>query len=260
MKIIEQTDRILHITDQNRQCLWGLLFATPFLLLGLGVILLTAKVITLECQRSASSQIRCQRSVAGILGTEKEQIPGFVTSAKTVKTSGKGAVINTTKGAIELAPYRAFVTDRVDKTVDRLNTFIKDPQQTQISIEQDDRWANSLWSINFLIGGIAIACGALAIPLRLSCRFDLNSGEAIVDKKYLLYGDRQTKLSLATIDRSLLKQLPFYINGKPIHNIHLILRDGKKVSLSVPSWNLSQYREVVDIIDRFLLVSNKKTT
>jgi hypothetical protein len=252
MKIIEQTDRILHIADQNHQCLWGLLFATPFLLLGLGSIVLTAKVITLECQRDVSSQIVCQRSIAGIFGTEEAQIPGFVRSVKTVKTSGKGAVLSTTKGEIELAPYRAFATDRVNKTVDRLNAFIADPQQTKISIEQDDRWANSLWSINFLIGGMAIAFGALAIPLRMSCRFDRYSGDATIDKKYLLYGDRQAKLPLATIDRSLVSTLPFNLNHRSVYSIHLISKAGEKNSLSVPTQNLSQYREIVDRIDAFL--------
>jgi hypothetical protein len=252
MEIIEKTDRALHIIDQNRQCLWGLLFATPFLLLGLGSIVLTAKVITLECQRSASSQVECERSIAGILGTEKDRIPGFLKSAKTVKTSGTGAVLSTTKGEIELAPYRAFVTDRVNKTVDRLNIFIKDIQQPKISIEQDDRWANSLWSINFSIGGMAIALVALAIPLRMSCRFDRNSGEAIVDKKYLLYGDRQTKLTLTTIDRSLVKKLPFHINNKSVYIIHLIPSVEKKVSLSVPSPDLSHYQEIVDLINSYI--------
>jgi hypothetical protein len=252
MKIIEQTDRILHIADQNNQCLWGLLFATPFLSIGLGSIVLTAKVITLECQRDVSTQIVCQRSIAGIFGTEKEQISGFVKSAKTVKTSGKGAVLSTTKGEIELAPYRAFATDRVNKTVDRLNAFITDPQQTKISIEQDDRWANSLWSINFLIGGMAIAFGALAIPLRMSCRFDRNNGEAILSKKYLLYGDRQTKLSIATIERLEIARLPFNINGRSLYNIHLVPHTGKKVSLSVPSQNLSQYQDIVRVTDDFL--------
>ncbi|PSB55570.1 hypothetical protein [Chamaesiphon polymorphus] len=252
MEIIEKTDRVLHITDKNRQCLWGLLLVTPFFLIGLKLLGLTASIITLECQRSASSQIECQLSVTGISGTKKEQIPGFVTSAKTVKTSGKGVVFTTTKGEIELAPYRAFVTDRTDKTVDRLNAFIKNPQQPTISIEQDDRWANSLFIVNFLAAGMAVVFGALAIPLRMSCRLDRNSGEAIVDKKYLLYGDRQTKIPLATIDRSLVKKLPFHVNSKSVYNIHLIPSVGKKVSLSVPSSDLSHYQEIVDLIKDFL--------
>ncbi|PSB58515.1 hypothetical protein C7B77_04390 [Chamaesiphon polymorphus CCALA 037] len=252
MEIKEKTDRVLHITDRNRQCLWGLLFATPFLLLGLGTIALTAKVITLECERDPSSQIECQRSVVGILGTERDRIPGKLKSATTVKTSGKGAVLRTTEGAIELAPYRAFVTDRVNKTVDRLNAFIKDPRQTKISIEQDDRWANSLWYINFLVGGLAVAIGALAIPLRMSCRFDRGSGDVTLDKKYLVYGDRQTKLPLSTIDRSQVGKLPFSIDRKSVYTIHLIPKDCKKISLSVPSQDRSQYQGIVDAIDEFI--------
>jgi hypothetical protein len=256
VEIIEQTDRTLHIADQNRQCLWGLLFATPFLLLSLGSIAITAKVITLECQRDVSSQIECQRSIAGIFGTEKGRISGKLISAKTVKTSGKGAVLSTTKGEIELATYRSFVTDRVNKTVDRLNAFVADPQQTKISIEQDDRWANSLWYINFLIGGMAIAFGALAIPLRMSCRFDRNSGKAIINKKYLVYGDRQTKLSIATIERLEIARLPFNINGRSLYNIHLVPHTGKKISLSVPSQNLPQYQDIVRVTDDFLKLSH----
>lgn len=254
MKIIEQTDQVLQITDQNRQCLWGLLFASPFILIGLGSISLTAKVITLECQRNSSNQIECQRSITGIFGTEKDRIPGNLISAKSVKTSGKGAILSTTKGEVKLALYRAFMTDRVNRTVDQLNAFIKDSQQTKISIQQDDRWANSLWSINFLFAGMAIAFCSLAIPLRMSCRFDRNSGEAILDKKYLLYGDQQVKLHLATIDRSLVDKLPFNINNQSVYSIQLIPKTGKKVSLSVPSQNLSQYQEIVDVINNFCLV------
>jgi hypothetical protein len=248
MQIIEKTDRTLHITDQNRQCLWGLLLAVPFLAR-------TAKVITLECQRNGSNQIECQRNVTGILGTETDRIPGKLISAKIFKTSGKDAVLSTTKGEIELVPYSAFGTDRVNKTVDRLNAFIKDPQQSKISIEQDDRWENSIWGINFLAGGMAISYGALAIPLRMSCRLDRDRGEAILDKKYLLYGDRQIKIPLATIDRSLVARLPFYLNHKPVHYINLIPKLGKKVSFSVPSHDLQQYHQIVNIINNFLEAS-----
>ncbi|WP_041547453.1 hypothetical protein [Chamaesiphon minutus] len=152
------------------------------------------------------------------------------------------------------------MTERVDKTVDRLNAFIKDIQQPKISIEQDERWANSLFIINFLAAGMAVVFGALAIPLRMSCRFDRNIGEAIVDNKYLLYGDRQTKLPLATIvrvasrteNRSQVGKLPFYINNKSVYSIHFILNTGKKVSLSVPSQNQTQYQEITDKINNFL--------
>ncbi|PSB03482.1 hypothetical protein [Merismopedia glauca] len=252
MKIIEHNDRSLHIADRNRQCLWGLLFATPFIAISLGVTVLTAKLITLECQRLESRQIECQRTVTGIFGAEKDRIPGNLKTATTIKTSGIGVVLETTKGRVELAPYRAFVTDRIDKTVDRLNAFIKNPQQATISVEQDDRWANYLGSVNFFIGGMAIAFGALAIPVGMSCKLDRNSGEVIIAKKYWLYGDRQMVLPLSKIDRALVRELPFSLNRKSVYNIHLVPSAGKKVSLSVPSQNLSQYQEIVDVTNDFL--------
>lgn len=252
MKIQENTERVLHITDKNRKCIWGLLFATPFLSVGVAAIVLTAKVITLDCQRMPSSQIECQRSIAGILGTETERISGTLKSAAVSKKNGKGAVLRTTEGWIRLAPYPAFVTDRLNNTVDRLNAFIKDPQQTKISIEQDDRWANLPWSLNFVAAGAAISFVSLAIPLRMSCRFDRNNGEATIDKKYLVYGNRQTKLPLSAVERSQMGESLFKINHKSVYTIHLIPTNRPKISLSVPSQKLSQYEEVVDAINKFV--------
>lgn len=256
-----QSDRSLHVSDRNLQSLWGLLFATPFIAIGLGSIALTAKVITLECQRLESRQIECKRTVTGILGAETDNIPGNLKTVKKVRTSGRGVVLGTTEGEIELAPYRAFVKNRrsrtdapsrVDRTVDRLNAFLKDPKQAKISIEQDDRWANAFFSLNFLIGGGAIALIALAIPKQMSCKLDRNTEEAIVAKKYWLYGDRQMILPLSTIEGASLGKAPYRLNSKTVYNIYLLQSGGKKVSLSVPSHNLPHYQKIVDVTNDFL--------
>jgi hypothetical protein len=252
MEIIEQSDRSLHVSDRNRQALWGSLFAIPFIAIGLGSIALTAKVVTLECQRLESQQIECQRTVTGIFGAETDRIPGKLKTVKKVKTSGRGVILGTTEGEVELAPYRAFVTSRVDPTVNRLNAFIKDPKQAKISVHQDDRWANSLWSINFLIGGGAIALVSLSIPKQMSCQFDRFSGEAILVKKYWLYGDRQEVIPLSAIEGTSVGKLPYRINNRSVYSIRLIQSGGKKVSFSVPSGNLANYQKIVDVTNDFL--------
>jgi hypothetical protein len=192
MKIVEHTDQSLQIADQNRQCLWGLLFATPFLLTGLGLALATAKIVTLECQ------ITCQRTVTGILDTTTDRIPGQLQTATVVKAGGTGVVLGTTTGKVEMAPYRVLVTNKHQETADRLNAFLKDPQQATIRIEQDDRLGNALFFGNFLLGSLSIAILSLSIPLKMSCRFDRFNDQVTITKKYL-YGERQTILPLSTI-------------------------------------------------------------
>ncbi len=251
MKVITSTDRLLEIVDRNHQYLWGLLLAIPFLTIGCIVGAATVKVTTLACQRELD-RLECQRSISGILGTEKDRIPGRLQSIATVKTSGVGIILGTTTGKVELAPYRTFVTSQHFENAARIEAFIKDPKQTTIRIEQDDRWLNILWSGNFIIGGLTIGLFALAIPIYISCTLDRDCDRVTLNKKYLLYGNRQTVLPLSTIEQAKLKELIWVRNREPVYNIELISIGAKKVSLSVPSTNLSHYQQIVDAIEHFL--------
>jgi hypothetical protein len=254
MKIIEQTDQHLLITDQNYKFRWGLLFATPFLLIGLVSLATVVKVVKLECQRTTGQQVTCQRNITGLLGTIKDQIPGDIKTATVVKNSGVGVVLETTTGKSELAPYRTLVTSQHDRTVDRLNSFLQDSQQATIQVEQDDRWINLLWSGNFLLGGLGAALLALAIPMQMSCRFDRSQNQVVLNKKYWLYGDRQQLLALPEIQEAQVRslQLALSINRQSMYGLQLVTNAAQKISFSVPSPNLSDYQEVASAINQFL--------
>ncbi|PSB54890.1 hypothetical protein [Chamaesiphon polymorphus] len=262
MKIVEHTDRYLEIANHNRRCLWGLLFATPFIVAGSIATAFTVKTTVLTCQRDPGDRINCQRTISGILGTEKELILGHLKSVKTVTTSATGVVLETSGGDVPLAPYKAFVTDSQYRTADRLNAFIKNPQQAKISVEQDDRWINFLWSGNFIIGGVVSGLYALKIPLQMSCKFqqDLDClatrfrERVTIDKKYLLGGDRETVLPLSTIKQAQVRELLFSMSGdrQPLYTIDLVTTDAKKVSLSVSSKDSIECQRLVNIIDRLV--------
>jgi hypothetical protein len=254
MKIIEQTDQYLHITDQNHKFRWGLLFATPFALIGLVSMATIVKVVNLECQRTTGQQITCQRTISGILGVEKDQIPGYLQTATVVKTSGVGVVLDTTMGKRELAPYRTLTTSRHDRTVNHINSFLQNSQQATIRVEQDDRWINLLWSGNFLLGGLGAALLALAIPMQMSCQFDRSNNQVVLNKKYWLYGDRQQLIALSEIQEAQVKslQLALSINRQSMYGLQLVTKAAQKISFSVPSPNLSNYQEVTKAINQFL--------
>lgn len=254
MKVVKDTDRYLELVSQNSRCLWGLLFAIPFITVGLVATAATVKVTTLECQRTGGNQIDCQRTIVGILSTEKDRIPGQLQTVTTVKTSGTGVVLRTSTGEVNLAPYRAIVTDSQDRTTDRLNAFLRDPQQATVRVEQDDRWTNFLWDGNFIIGGVISALFSLAIPVQMRCKFERDIDRITIDKKYLLYGDRQLILPLSTVKNALVRELLFSISWdrQPLYTIDLMPIAVKKVSLSVSSQNLSEYQQIVNKIDRFV--------
>jgi hypothetical protein len=254
MKIIEQTNQFLHITNQNHKFRWGLLFATPFTLIGLVSLVTVVKVVNLECQRTTEQQVTCQRTISGIWGTEKDQIPGYLQTATVVKNSGVGVVLETTTGKSRLAPYHTLVTSQHTQTVDHINAFLQDPQQATIRVEQDDRWISLLWSGNFLLGGLGAALLALAIPMEMSCRFDQSNNQVILDKKYYLYGNHQQLLSLSEIQEAQVRslQLALSINRKSVYGLQLVTTNTAKISFSVPSQNLSNYQEIAQAINQFL--------
>ncbi|NJR32414.1 MAG: hypothetical protein HC778_05765 [Chamaesiphon sp. CSU_1_12] len=252
MKIVDKTNIFLEVLDQNHKYLWGLLLAIPLTAIGLGLMAGTAKVTMLECQRSTVGSIGCQRTITGILGEEEDGLPGELRSAKVTKTSGTGIVLDTTKGDVELAPYRTFVNGEHDRNAARVNAFLKDKQQNTLSVEQDDRLINSLWSGSMLIGGLTIGLLAMAIPVRVSCKLDRLRDRAIVDKQYLLLGNRQTVLTLSAIERAEVKESIFVRNRQPVYKIDLVSANAKNVSLSIPSQNLAEYEQIVEEIDRFV--------
>lgn len=255
MKIVESTDRYLELTNQNRRCLEILPFAVPFIIVGLVIIAGTVQTTTLECQRTKGNQIGCQRTTTGILGAVKDSIPGELRSVKTVTTKRAGIILGTTTGEVELTPYRASVTSSQEPIAERLNAFLNNPQQVTIRVEQDDRWIDLLESSYFLIWGAAIALYALAIPTRMSCQLDRDADRVTIDKKYLLYGHRQTILPLPTIKQAQVKELLYSIMSggrQPLYTIDLIPFDAKKVSLSVSIESLTKCQHLVDKIDRFL--------
>jgi hypothetical protein len=254
MKVIEHTAQSLELANQNRQCLWGLLFAIPFLAIGLGMAFGTAKTVTMECQRTDSAQITCQRTVIGILGTTTDRIPGQLQTATVVKAGGTGVVLGTTSGKVELAPYHVMVTNKHQETVDRLNKFFKDPQQATVRVEQDDRLGNSLFIGNFLLASLGIVIVSLGIPLKMSCRFDRPNNQVTITKKYCLYGERQTVLPLLTIQQAQVGRWFLYlsVNKRNAYGLKLIQINGQKVFLAVPSQNLELYQEIADIINIFL--------
>jgi hypothetical protein len=252
VKIVDKTNIFLEVLDQNHKYLWGLLLAIPFTAIGLGLMAGTAKVTTLECQRLTVNSIGCQRTITGVLGEEEDGIPGELQSVKVAKDSGIGIVLVTTKGDVELAPYRTFVNGEHERNADRVNAFLKQPRQNTLSVEQDDRLINSLGSGSLLIGGLTIGLFAMAIPVRMSCKLDRLRDRAIVDKQYLLVGNRQTVLTLSAIERAQVKESLFGRNHQPVYKIDLVSANAKHVSLSIPSKNLAEYEQIVEEIDRFI--------
>ncbi|PZV09082.1 MAG: hypothetical protein DCF22_19130 [Leptolyngbya sp.] len=252
MNIIQQTSTQLTFKNSNRQWLWGALFAVPFVTVGLGITLFSATVTTLECQRTKPSQINCQRTIIGLLGTETTPIPGQVTGASVVTASGVGVVLSTSKGSMPLTKHREFVLDQQRYIASNINAFIHEAQQPSFKIQQDDRWQGWLTGANFFMPGLAIIGVSLAIPIYVLCDFDKSSGLLTLEKRYRLFNTEAIdQYKLADTQQAQISQLPIS-NRPPIYAVTLTLISTKPISLSPPTRDRQECQTMVNTINRFL--------
>ncbi|MBM0740583.1 hypothetical protein JOY44_02950 [Phormidium sp. CLA17] len=252
MNIIQHTSTQLTVENSNRQWLWGVLFSIPFVALGLGLTAFTSNVTTLRCQRTKSAQLSCQRIVTGLLGTEITLIPGQVMKAGVVTANGVGVVLSTSKGQMELAKHRLMVREEQRDIANRINAFIRNSQQQNFKIQQDDRWAGLITGANFFIPGMAIIGVALAIPMYVLCNFDQSSGQLTVEKRYRLFNTKvMNQYKLIDAQHAEVKRLPIS-NRSPIYLVRLMLISTKSIALSPPTRDRQECETLANTINTFL--------
>lgn len=259
MNIIQQTSTQLTFENSNRQWLWGILLGIPFVAVGLGSTMFSANVTTLECQRTKPAQINCQRTITGLLGTETTLIPGQLTGAKVVTASGLGVVLSTsiksmalTKNSMELTNHRAFVRDKQREIASNINAFVQDAQQTNFTIQQDDRWQGWLTGAKFFVLGIAVIYISLTIPVYVLCDFDKSSGQLTLEKRYRLFNTKAIhQYKLIDAQQAQVRQLPLS-NRPPIYTVRLTLISTKPIALSPPTRDRQECQTMVNAINRFL--------
>lgn len=134
-------------------------------------------------------------------------------------------------------------------------------EHTDRHMELANQNRRCLWGLLFaapfaISGAIATAftVKVTALTSQRTISGILGTERVTIDKKYLLYGDRQTVLPLSTIQQAEVRELLFSISSdrQPLYTIDLVTTDAKKVSLSVSSPNLTECQRLVNIIDRFV--------
>jgi hypothetical protein len=259
MNVVELTGQSLHLADQNRKCLQGLLLNILWLVAVFGSCFSSAKTVTLECQRNDSTQITCQRTITGISGSTTDRIPGQLQKATYNKADGLGVLLATTTGKMELVPHDIKFMNKQKETADRLNNFLKDPQQATIRVEQNNNLLLNHPFVPFmLLAYLGNFSYFLAIPLKVSCKFDRFSDKVTITKKYL-YGERQTIWPLSTTQQAQIHQCLLYINHRANYQIELIQLNGKTISFAFPSHDLEQYKAIVNTTNDFLKSSTSKS-
>ena len=257
MNIIEQTLTKLKFQGHNQQWLWGVLFGSPFVAIGFGIAIVMANVTTLECQRNKSTQMTCQQTIVGLSGTQTTLIPGQVTRAYVKTAHGAGVVLDTSNiGEVELVKYRVIVREKHSQIADEINTFIHNPQQPKLKIQEDDRWEGFFEGVVFFLPGIGFILQCLTIPMQVLCDFDKISEKMRLEKRYKLFGTFTTQKKLTEIQQAQVIQV-LDTTRIPWYFVQLELISAKPISLSAPTRDRQQCQIIVNAINQFLSLKGK---
>ncbi|MFN6486227.1 MULTISPECIES: hypothetical protein [unclassified Nostoc] len=252
MNIIEQTSTKLKFQTNDQQWLWGVLFGLPFVAIGFGIAIVTSNLTTLECQRTKPNQMTCQRTIAGLLGTETTFIPGQLTGAYVMTASGTGVVLNISKiQKVELVSHRVIVREKHSQIANEINAFIHNPQQPALKIQQDDRWEGFFSGVVFFLPGIGVILQSLTIPMQVLCDFDKISGLITLKKRYQLFGTFTTEKKLTEIQQVEVIQVPLPTRI-PWYLVQLQLISAQSIFLSAPTRDRQQCQIIVNAINQFL--------
>ncbi|MBW4470784.1 MAG: hypothetical protein KME45_10330 [Stenomitos rutilans HA7619-LM2] len=188
MSIAEQTPQplILHRRSFSFRSLASAVFNT---LLGAGLLLWSGPA-KLDCQKIELTQVTCQFNTPGWLGLAMwrnkpiHNLQGVRLDTSVAEGMFYKIVLLTSEGEVPLRPYQTSGWDNTRETVDRIQTFLKDPAATHLSVAQVDWlqwWGLAPGALFFLLGLRSLSVSLFSIKTRAfeSYQFDSTQHQLI---------------------------------------------------------------------------------
>lgn len=259
MEIVEQTSHRLRLEAENSAPIMLLgLFGTPFLLIGLGIILISSPLSTLKCQRVEPTQGSCQLVNSSLLGSNETKIPlNQLQSAKVdVSKVSDGdntyrVVLLTKDGEIPMSLGTSDAGEK-QKNAARINAFIDNPEEISLHVQQDDRESvYFLGGICGLVGGGLVFGSLLYGEFIVSYTFD-KALDLVKLKRQTLLHTKVTELSLREINQVDIKEKTDS-EGDKTYSVWLNLKSGEHISLSLQGITDKQNNQkIAECIRQFL--------
>lgn len=260
MKIIKQTPTVLTLENRSntRGCFSVMMvmkFGMPFLLAGLAAILFFGEVAILTCTRLEPLQVVCKLTNSSLLRKRITQIPlGELQGADVqVNEDSDGdtyrVVLITKSDTIPLTSVYSSGQHGKRKKAEQINAFLANPEQTTLTIRQDDRWMFYLGGSVSTLVGAGILWGIVFTKSLKTCVFDKRSGCLSMIKKSWVASEtkqvplRDIKAAQVIEDTD--------SDGDKTYSTQLTLRSGDPIRLPVFG-DSEQHYKLADAINTFL--------
>ncbi len=167
--------------------LW--LVGSAFALMGAFLSLVLWQKTVLECVRSPEEDGKCrlQQTTAFSQSITELRLSELLgASIGTIRKEGQTpnhVRLITSSGNIPFIPYYTLGYGDRQQIVDEIDTFLWDPQQISLLIQDDSRWFAIAFGGLFMITGLSIS---LIFGQETTCIFDRQDGSLVVEKKGII--------------------------------------------------------------------------
>ncbi|MGY6528436.1 MAG: hypothetical protein ACXITR_00770 [Cyanobacterium sp.] len=258
MKITQQTATKLILEATKYSFLkraFFFLFASPFFLVGIFIIVDLGKVNTLECQKSLSREISCSLNRRNLLGEEVITIEkGSLDKAELGVNSSDDSDtyrvnLITKEGIVPLTEvYSSGIKEKRDNT-NQINYFINNSSDINLQIIQDDRWfAYPVGSV-FVLSGAGLMAVSLLFFTQVKCTFDKGIQRFyLIEKNVLKTHEKEYKMweikSAELVEHKDSK-------GRKSYNVDLVFKNMSRIKIDIDG-GLSGCQEFVNTFNNFL--------
>lgn len=254
MKVIQETHS--QMTLRLRPWfLWffGAIFSTG----GLSVAIVGSQVNTFSCNRDNIAPATCQISSKGLFWSKQQvltlkdiQGAGIRTVKDSKGNSSYHLLILTNEGEVSPLPINFANQTTVTNWVQDIELFLKETQQQNLLIEDDNRLFIVLFGSLFVSTGLAIA---VLMGKVVVCDIDKTLGKLTL-AKYGIIGNSQTEYSTRDI-RAITLQKSVSSKGGSTYRLALVMHSGEYIPFtSYYSSGFRQQQRTADIISQFLNV------
>jgi hypothetical protein len=233
--ITEHTATRLVIKAKNSS--WGFLFAAICVWLGLTAILRVA-AITFTCHRIEPRQGQCELAIAGLTTSARQLIDltqviearveaSVTTDARGRESTDYQVVLRTRSGSVDILSSSDF--SRQYDIADRINAFITDTNQEDLSIEQDERL------ISYTFGSALVAFGVWMVLLIVQVTiytFDRTANTLAIERR--LFGVRVNEYPLNDIEDVYALENERSRSRPKTRTVYIHLKSNRRIPMAVP--------------------------
>lgn len=236
MKIVSQTPHQLKMkSDHSFWAVAGTLLGFMFCSAGVAAMLLFSQLTVLRCQRLEPTQIECQLTTTGLLGSQSTRVTNLERAAVATHTNEDSNTYSLVLFAagqdIPFSQIRSSNYTAKKVNADRINAFINNPRQSALSVQEDNRWYGYFFSGIFIITGGAIVFASWWSKLIFDVVFDKNLGLLTITRQSARGQSHTQSWALEEIEKMLVEETKDN-DGDYSYWLFLKLKTGKQLSLS----------------------------